>query len=678
MKAKLTFILGLLTSAFCLSTHAQGTTFTYQGRLTENGAVVNGANDLTFTLYDGVNGGAPVGASNVVNDLAVTNGIFTVTLDFGAAFDGSARWLQIAVRSGASVGAYTNLIPRQPITATPYALRALNAGSANTAAGVTAGAVNNLALAADAVDGAKILNGSVSSADLNASLLNGTFWNLGGNAGTTLGAQFLGTSDNQPLEFKVNGLRALRLEPTAGAPNVIGGTAANQITAPTAGGGVLSGSGHRIFNASDYSVIAGGFSNRIQISSPGGFIGGGQLNWIVNSSTNSVIAGGAFNQVSRDHSFIGGGLGQTNRSDFAFIGGGKQNRIEVDSEFSTIGGGNTNTIATNSQYATIGGGRDNIASDSFATVPGGRGNIASGFGSTAMGYNCRASGAFSTALGSSAASADYSTAMGFGNTASAWYATAMGYLSEASGLTSIAMGSSTASGDTSTAMGASTASGQISTAMGSLTTASGFASTAMGSETTASGDYSTAMGRSANAIHAGSFVLADSQSADFASLRDNQFRVRADGGARFDFNAGEWVDLRYQSNILTSARIISTSSGGYLSLGGTWVNASDRERKTHFTPVDPLAVLAKVAAMPLSEWSYRTEGESVRHVGPMAQDFHAAFGLGGDDKGIGTVDADGVALAAIQGLNQKLEETRAENSTLKERVEKLEKLLQKF
>ncbi len=162
--------------------------------------------------------------------------------------------------------------------------------------------------------------------------------------------------------------------------------------------------------------------------------------------------------------------------------------------------------------------------------------------------------------------------------------------------------------------------------------------------------------------------------------------MRADGGARFDFNAGEWVDLRYQSNFITSARIINTSSGGYLSLGGSWVNASDRERKTHFTPVDPQLVLAKVAAMPLSEWSYRNEGESVRHVGPMAQDFHAAFGLGGDDKSIGTVDADGVALAAIQGLNRKVEagsqksedriqKLEEENAELKQRLEQLEQLM---
>ena len=68
-----------------------------------------------------------MGTSNVLNDVAIANGLFTVTLDFGAsAFDGNARWLEIAARPGASTGAYTPLTPRQPLNATPYAVRAAN------------------------------------------------------------------------------------------------------------------------------------------------------------------------------------------------------------------------------------------------------------------------------------------------------------------------------------------------------------------------------------------------------------------------------------------------------------------------------------------------------------------------------------------------------------------------
>ena len=81
-----------------------------------------------------------------------------------------------------------------------------------------------------------------------------------------------------------------------------------------------------------------------------------------------------------------------------------------------------------------------------------------------------------------------------------------------------------------------------------------------------------------------------------------------------------------------------------------------------------------MAALPITQWSYKTE-PGVRHVGPMAQDFHAAFGLNGtDDKHIATVDEGGVALAAIQGLNQKLNEKDAEIQKLKEKADKVDSL----
>jgi hypothetical protein len=88
-------------------------------------------------------------------------------------------------------------------------------------------------------------------------------------------------------------------------------------------------------------------------------------------------------------------------------------------------------------------------------------------------------------------------------------------------------------------------------------------------------------------------------------------------------------------------------------------------------------VLAKVAALPLSRWSYTNDIHTV-HIGPMAQDFHSAFNVGSDDKHISMVDADGVALAAIQGLNQKLEEKDAEIQELKRVVKELKESFDKF
>ncbi len=107
-------------------------------------------------------------------------------------------------------------------------------------------------------------------------------------------------------------------------------------------------------------------------------------------------------------------------------------------------------------------------------------------------------------------------------------------------------------------------------------------------------------------------------------------------------------------------------------VGATAFNTtSDRAAKQDFTAVDAQAVLDKVAALPITQWRF-TEFPGALHLGPTAQDFRAAFGLGLDDLSIATVDADGVALAAIQGLNQKLEETRAENAELRKRLTELE------
>jgi hypothetical protein len=96
---------------------------------------------------------------------------------------------------------------------------------------------------------------------------------------------------------------------------------------------------------------------------------------------------------------------------------------------------------------------------------------------------------------------------------------------------------------------------------------------------------------------------------------------------------------------------------------------SDRAAKTDFSAIDGQSVLAKVVALPITSWSY-TNAPSVRHLGPMAQDFMAAFGLGESDKHLSVVDGLGVSLAAIQGLNQKLEAQLAEKDA---RIAVLEK-----
>ena len=133
-------------------------------------------------------------------------------------------------------------------------------------------------------------------------------------------------------------------------------------------------------------------------------------------------------------------------------------------------------------------------------------------------------------------------------------------------------------------------------------------------------------------------------------------------------------------------RILSNeaeSSGVSLAANGTsWGVISDRNVKKDFAAVDSVAILEKLAAMPITQWHYQWEESSVTpHIGPMAQDFKAAFYPGTDDKSITTQEADGVALAAIQGLNQKLEaEVKSKDARIAElekRLAAIETLLQK-
>ena len=114
-----------------LAQSALGTGFTYQGRLDEGGIPANGSFDFEFRLYDDSDvGAAQVGGIVALEDFAVANGVFTTRLDFGdGVFNGDARWLEVAVRPGASTVAHTIMLPRQPITPVPYALFAANAPS---------------------------------------------------------------------------------------------------------------------------------------------------------------------------------------------------------------------------------------------------------------------------------------------------------------------------------------------------------------------------------------------------------------------------------------------------------------------------------------------------------------------------------------------------------------------
>ncbi len=157
---------------------------------------------------------------------------------------------------------------------------------------------------------------------------------------------------------------------------------------------------------------------------------------------------------------------------------------------------------------------------------------------------------------------------------------------------------------------------------------------------------------------------------------DLQFRTQQAGTIldilRLNSNGNVGVGLQ---NPATRLEINGTTRTTVLQI------TSARAAKQGFVPVDTAAVLAKVAALPIATWAY-TNSHGVRHLGPVAEDFHAAFALGDSTQHIATVDADGVALAAIQGLHQlvtaqqtALHARESEAHTLRERLEKLERLV---
>ena len=156
----------------------------------------------------------------------------------------------------------------------------------------------------------------------------------------------------------------------------------------------------------------------------------------------------------------------------------------------------------------------------------------------------------------------------------------------------------------------------------------------------------------------GAFVFGDgSTSSVITNTANHQFRVRASGGTQF-----------FSNSALTTG--VSLAPGG-----GAWASVSDRNVKENVGAVDAEAVLAEIAAMPVTSWNYITQDESIRHIGPMAQDFYAAFGLGENDTTITTTDIDGINMLAIQALEARTVALQAENESLRDEVDALKALV---
>ena len=398
------------------STFAQGTSFTYQGRLNASGAPASGSYDFRFRLAADALGNNYVGSPVLTGGVAVAGGLFTALLDFGPGlFTGSNYWLQVDVKTNGAAG-YTTLIPLQAVTPAPYAIFASTASNLSgvLSAGQLSGTIAAAQLPASVVtnnasglslSGAFTGNGA-GLTNVNAATLGGldstNFWKTGGNAGATPGTHFLGTTDNQPLEFKVNGQRGLRLEPTAylDTVNVIGGSARNFVGAGVQGATIGGG------GTGDYLGLGVAYSNRVEADF--GTIGGGVGN--TSSGNFAAVAGGYFNTASGISATVGGGHVNTSSAGYSMVGGGALNLSTQ--AYATVAGGFGNV--SGGFVATVGGGSDNTASGSYATVGGGRQNNSSNYATVAGGYFNTASGSFATVPGGyqNSATKDYSFAAG--------------------------------------------------------------------------------------------------------------------------------------------------------------------------------------------------------------------------------------------------------------------------
>lgn len=322
----------------------------------------------------------------------------------------------------------------------------------------------------------------------------------------------------------------------------------------------------------------------------------------LSTAGNLVVAdsdGGNENTVSGENAFIGGGSKNTASGLGSTVGGGKNNT--ASGWDSTVGGGSLNDALE--QNSTVGGGWANVASGSHSMIGGGRNNIASGTDSTVGGgYNNKASGVEQSTVGGG----KFNTASGMESTVGG------GNSNDSSGASSAVGGGSY---NSAAATGSTVVGGDRNKALGAYSTVSG------GQRNSVSGDFSWVGGEQGSVNARNSFVWSGNGLAN-STTRDRSFQVYAD-------------EIR---------------------LNATVYHSGDREMREGFHAVRGREVLDKVIAMPISTWRFKSEEDDISHIGPVAQDFMASFGYGNSDKHIASSDADGVALAAIQGLHEMLEE----------------------
>jgi hypothetical protein len=633
--------------------------FVYQGRLLEEGKPANGLYDLRFRLLTGefevTPDGSPMWTDTwsaralaaptngvVIEDVSISNGEFQVTIDFGpkVVFDGSVRFVELAVRPASSAGEFRSLDPPQRIARVPEAAHADTASSLSgtlpaerlpvVAARLDQAQTFNVAPLFSPAAGPPFQVGMTDTVRyLSADLLDGIDSKEFVRWQEENGARAIVMPEDKPLEIYLQATRALRLQIGAKnlGPTLIAGSP-NNTAAPGVPGVLIGGGrGNSVKLSADYSLVSGGDGNEIGEGSRCSTVGGGTGQRIGPNSSFAGLFAGFGNVISSNARFagvlVGGGGWIGAGSDFAAVVSGENNRVGPAGAYSAILSGAGNRIESGTSYSLIGSGQGNTITQAVlsAVVAGQLNRIESGAQGSFIGGGAR------NEIGPAA----YNAVLGGGRRNQIQFNAPF---------------SAILGGD------------------GNMVRSNASWSAVLGGVGSIAGaQFTIAGGHNARAEHVGSIVLADGNYSEFASTRANEFSVRATGGVR----------------LMSGERSDSGPVGVHLPPGaGAWSTLSDRGSKEDLRAVDSLEVLERLGALPITTWRYTTQDPSVRHMGPTAQDFKTAFGLGESEGYISTVDADGVALAAIQALNTVVREKDAEIRALKARLGAIEARLEQI
>jgi Chaperone of endosialidase len=692
----------LLCSLFSASAAlGQNTSFTYQGRLADGSTPAAGIYDMKFRLYDA--GGNAQGTPDTVTldnpGVQVTNGVFAVQLDFGAdAFTGGPRLLEISVRPHSAdpqSPAYTTLSPRQPITSTPYAVRSLTAATADSATSSTTAAnfsgslsgdvtgaqsatvvtsvggqsAASVAGATEAVSGASSANAPNvlvrrdASGDFSAGTISA---NLNGNAtSATTATNFSGS-----LAGDVTGSQSATVVSAVGgqsASSVAGATTAiNAATSANTASTVVKRDASGNFSAGTITASLNGNADSATTATGVSASAGTSVVAAVNASSSSINTANVSGDVE-----LAPAAQQTTSStnsliNLKLIGSQRLGQPGVNSLLSLSASGSYPDDQTYDKE------RFRVDNDgsilSVADYSGGINTTApaEGAGTRFMWYGTKAALRAGQINGTQWDDANIGL-----------YSTAFGENVRALGDNALAIGKN------------SVAAGSRTVAIGERNTATGYASIALG--------YGASTSTSAGSPRNGTFVFSDfsNSACDFNNISNdcqfhpsvtNSFNVRAVNGSYFYTSLNLSTSFIFNSTTATmtlsnsklsmksdGSTELTSNSGGTAGVslaagGGSWSSLSDRNMKANFATVNPREILRGVLALPISTWNYKSQDSAVRHIGPMAQDFFATFRVGESDKTIATIDPDGVALAAIQGLHEELKDRDAKIDWLHQQV----------